>query len=103
MRRIGLVGELTVVTNLGDAMMRARLAKGTLNALGAHEVRVGAGTDGGKEGEAIHEYEFEACPHLAPVDRGGPLPRRRSATQRLSASRLGWGFSALRWGRVQRC
>ena len=35
MRRIGLVGELTVVANLGDARMRARLAKGTLNALGA--------------------------------------------------------------------
>ena len=39
MRRIGLVGELTVVANLGDARMRARLAKGTLNALGAHEIK----------------------------------------------------------------
>ena len=39
--RIGLVGELTVVANLGDARMRARLAKGTLNALGAHEILVG--------------------------------------------------------------
>ena len=32
------MGELTVVANQGDARMRARLAKGTLNALGAHEI-----------------------------------------------------------------
>jgi hypothetical protein len=44
MRRVGLIGHLTVVTNLGDSMMRARLAKGTLNALGAHDVAVARGT-----------------------------------------------------------
>ena len=66
MRRQGLISSFTVVANFGDAAMRARLAKGTLNALGAHDVRVAVGTDGGRPGEEIHEYEFAACPYLAP-------------------------------------
>ena len=72
MRRIGLVGDLTVVANLGDARMRARLAKGTLNALGAHEILVAAGSDGGRANETLHDYEFEACPYLAPDDELDP-------------------------------
>jgi len=72
MRRIGLVGQLTVVANLGDARMRARLAKGTLNALGAHETRVGAGSDGGRANETLHDYEIEACPYLAPDEELDP-------------------------------
>ena len=75
MRRIGLVGELTVVANLGDSRTRARLAKGTLNALGAHEIKVAAGSDGGRANETLHDYEIEACPYLAPDEeldaRGG--------------------------------
>ena len=63
MRRIGLIGDLTVVTNLGDSLMRARLAKGTLNALGAHDVVVARGTDAGRKDEALHD--FESCPYLA--------------------------------------
>jgi len=66
MRRVGLIERLTVVANLGDSVMRARLAKGTVNALGAHDVRVGVGSDGGRPNEEIHEYEFMACPYLAP-------------------------------------
>ena len=66
MRRVGLIEKLTVVANLGDSVMRARLAKGTVNALGAHDVRVGVGSDGGRPNEEIHEYEFMACPYLAP-------------------------------------
>jgi len=66
MRRTGLIGELSVVANLGDSTKRARLAKGTLNALGAHDVLVAVGSDGGRPGEEIHDYEFDACPYLAP-------------------------------------
>lgn len=66
MRRAGLIGTFTVVANFGDSVMRARLAKGTLNALGAADVRVAVGSDGGRPGEEIHEYEFAATPYLAP-------------------------------------
>ena len=66
------MGDLTVVANLGDARMRARLAKGTLNALGAHEILVAAGSDGGRANETLHDYEFEACPYLAPDDELDP-------------------------------
>jgi len=75
MRRTGLIGEMTVVANLGDNYMRARLAKGTLNALGAHDVRVAKGSDGGQANEEIHDYEFAHVPYLAPEseldERGG--------------------------------
>lgn len=75
MRRTGLIGALTVITNLGDNYMRARLAKGTLNALGAHDVRVAKGSDGGQADLEIHDYEFDKCPYLAPKseldERGG--------------------------------
>ena len=74
------MGDLTVVANLGDARMRARLAKGTLNALGAHEILVAAGSDGGRANETLHDYEFEACPYLAPDDVSLPLPRTRTLT-----------------------
>ena len=66
MKRAGLINTFTVVANLGDSAMRARLAKGTLNVLGLFEVRVAVGTDGGRPGEEIHEYEFAAAPYLAP-------------------------------------
>ena len=66
MRRVGLIRELNVIANLGDSAMRARLAMGTLNALGAHDVCVAKGTDGGRPGEEIHDYEFDACLYLAP-------------------------------------
>ena len=65
MKRAGLIGTLSVIANLGDSTMRARLAKGTLNVLGAHDVRVAVGSDGGRPGEEIHEYEFAAAPYLA--------------------------------------
>ena len=75
MRRIGLISEMTVVTNLGNNSLRARLAKGTLNALGAHDVRVAKGSDGGQANTEIHDYEFAQCPYLAPESeldvRGG--------------------------------
>eukprot|EP01062_Namystynia_karyoxenos_P063145 TRINITY_DN55966_c0_g1_i1.p2 TRINITY_DN55966_c0_g1~~TRINITY_DN55966_c0_g1_i1.p2 ORF type:complete len:387 (+),score=98.65 TRINITY_DN55966_c0_g1_i1:80-1240(+) len=64
LRRLGLIGELAVVANLSPALMRARLAKGTLGALGCPEVPVAAGTDGGSPGEECHAYEFD-CPYLA--------------------------------------
>ena len=72
MRRAGLVGELYVVTNLGDARMRARLAKGTANALGAHDVRVASGSAAGRHDEEIHDYEFDACPYLANASEVSP-------------------------------
>lgn len=53
MKRIGLIGKLTVVANLGDSKMRARLAKGTSNVLGFHDVRVAAGSDGGRRNEDL--------------------------------------------------
>jgi len=44
MERIGLVGQLSVVANTGDAVLRARLAKGLLNQVRAEEVPVAAGS-----------------------------------------------------------
>ena len=38
-----VIDRMTVVTNLGDSRMRARLAKGTLNVLEARNVAVSAG------------------------------------------------------------
>ena len=40
MRRSGLISTFSVVANLGDSAMRARLAKGTLDALGANLIEV---------------------------------------------------------------
>ncbi|KAL1526818.1 hypothetical protein AB1Y20_015510 [Prymnesium parvum] len=89
MRRTGLIGDLTVVANLGDSLNRARLAKGTLNALGAHDVPVAKGSDGGRPGEEIHSYEFDACPYLAPEHELDPRGGHELAFAALRDSREG--------------
>ena len=48
MRRLGLIGNLFVIANMGDSLMRARLAKGTVSALGANDIRVAKGSRGGE-------------------------------------------------------
>ena len=87
MRRTGLIGNLTILSNLGDSKMRGRLAKGTLNALGAHDVRVASGTDGGRAGEEIHDYEFDACSYLAPDSELDPRGGCDVAFEAISGSR----------------
>ena len=47
LKRIGIIGDLSVVANLGDARLRAQLAKGTVKALGLPDVPVVLGTHGG--------------------------------------------------------
>ncbi len=42
--------QVYVIANLGDSIMRARLAKGTTKVLGA-QVPVAAGSDGGRKDE----------------------------------------------------
>ena len=49
------------------APCRAQLAKGTLNALGAHDVRVARGTDAGRKDEDLL-HEFDSAPYLAAED-----------------------------------
>ena len=61
MRRLGLIGNLSVVANLGDSLARARLAKGTVSVLGAHDVPVARGS-GTTEKQAAYEFH---CPYLA--------------------------------------
>ena len=90
MRRTGLLGEMTVVANFGDVRMRARLAKGTLNALGAHDVPVGCGTDG-FDNRTFHQQQqpsstehFDACEYLAPESE---LDERSGVCNRVGPSR----------------
>ena len=64
LRRTGLVGKLSVITNYGDSFQRARLAKGTAIALGAHDVRVAKGSEGGSA-VATNQY-IEECNYLSP-------------------------------------
>ena len=65
MRRLGLIGNLWVIANMGDSVMRARLAKGTVSALGANDVRVAKGSRGGESAkQSKFAYEFD-CPYLA--------------------------------------
>jgi len=67
-RKLGLVRRLGVVANLGDSVMRARLAKGTLNELGARDCPVAAGSHGGQPGEELYEHEFKFADYLAVAD-----------------------------------
>lgn len=83
LRRVGIVGRLSIVANLGDSAMRARLAKGTMQALGDADVRVAAGSDGGRRGEELHEYEFAHCAYLA-----GPADLSQQAGHELFFSAL---------------
>ena len=57
LRRLGLIGALSVVANSGDCVSRARLAKGTANVLGAHDVQVAAGAAGASTGHEHFEFE----------------------------------------------
>ena len=63
MRNAGLIGDMLVIANLNETSMRARLAKGTANALGAHDVRVARGFDSGKRAKV----DVNNCPYLAPI------------------------------------
>lgn len=66
LRRLGMLGELWVVANLGNAKRRAQLAKGTLMTMGASQVAVAAGTSGGgNPADATAQYEFEHCGYMA--------------------------------------
>jgi hypothetical protein len=100
LQHAGCLQRISVISNLGDSKMRARLAKGTLNVLEArddatqprprprpyacpnpdphldpnpypdptpHQARdteVAVGSDGGRAGDTIHEYEFAGCAFL---------------------------------------
>lgn len=66
-RKQELFEMLAVVANLAPAVMRARLAKGTLKELGHPNVPVGIGTDCGLRAEG-HDHEFVGVPYLADVD-----------------------------------
>ena len=67
MRRLGLVGHLNVISNLGCSIPRGRLAKGTLQALGAGDCSVAAGSHGGQPNEELYSHEFEHAGYLAPA------------------------------------
>ena len=82
-----VIDRMTVVTNLGDSRMRARLAKGTLNVLEARNVAVAVGSDGGRPGEEIHEYEFAGCNYLAAEEELFPGPGVELAVQAMVHAR----------------
>ena len=65
MRRLGLIGNLSVIANYGNALLRARLAKGTVTVLGANDVPVAVGTSFGAKDD---NYDFKTCSYLAPED-----------------------------------
>ena len=73
MQRIGLVGKLTVVANTGNATLRARLAMGMLNVVGAADVRVAAGSHSTQEQQGIvcetQEFMFGVWACLPPLER----------------------------------
>ena len=61
---------------MGDSAMRARLAKGTVSALGANDIRVAKGSRGGErpaKGKGKFAYEFD-CPYLADESEIDELP-----------------------------
>ena len=61
---------------MGDSLMRARLAKGTVSALGANDIRVAKGSRGGErpaKGKGKFAYEFD-CPYLADESEIDDLP-----------------------------
>ena len=64
LQHAGCLQRISVISNLGDSKMRARLAKGTLNVLEARDTEVAVGSDGGRAGDTIHEYEFAGCTYL---------------------------------------
>jgi len=64
MRKSGMVGNLSLVANRDNVLMRARLAKGTANVLGAHDVKVAAGRTDGVEAR-VSDSEFGSCPYLS--------------------------------------
>jgi len=57
---LGLISLRGVVANLHPSLARARLARGTLNLLGLHNVPVGIGTDGGDTSGVHSSKHFEA-------------------------------------------
>lgn len=57
--RLGILETLGVVANLAPSMKRARLAKGTLQALGQGEIPVGWGTDCLQKDDDGLNYQFE--------------------------------------------
>ena len=65
LQHAGCLQRISVISNLGDSKMRARLAKGTLNVLEARDTEVAVGSDGGRAGDTIHEYEFAGCNYLS--------------------------------------
>lgn len=72
-----LVNCLGVVTTLEPPMMRAQLARGTLDLLGLRNVPVGAGSDGNATGSTSM---FEGVSYMVPshfVDQGVPLMVRQ--------------------------
>jgi len=68
LRRLGLVGHLNVIANLGHSTLRGRLAKGTLRALGAGDCPVVAGSHGGQPSEELYSHEFQHAEYLASAD-----------------------------------
>ena len=71
--RIGVVHRMSVVANTGASTMRARQAKGTLQALGAGEIQVAAGVSGRSLG-GNGDFEFD-CRYLASEDELDPCGR----------------------------
>jgi hypothetical protein len=72
LHRLGLVVLKGLVVNLKPARSRALAAKGALDTMGLSDVPIAVGTDAevidGKEPRAIHDYEFDKCPFMAPED-----------------------------------
>ena len=62
LQRSGIIANFTVVVNTSSGLQRAKLAKGTLNTLGAGDVRVGVGNAATQLAEQLH---FEECDYLA--------------------------------------
>ena len=65
LKRIGIISDISVVANLGDARLRACLAKGMLQQLGLPDVPVATGTHGGRPNEELYAHEFDHCGYLA--------------------------------------
>jgi len=67
---LGLISIRGVIANLYPSLARARLARGTLNLLGLHDVPVGIGTDGGDTtgNHSSKQFESTSSSYIIPED-----------------------------------
>merc|ERR1712127_878182 len=64
LQSLGFISLRGVIANLHPSFARARLARGTLNVLGLHDVPVGIGTDGGDTSGTHSSEQFESTASL---------------------------------------